>query len=313
MRPIRFTRLIVTAATAVTAAVTGCSGPAPSHPASIKAAPQAPTTYYLALGDSLAQGVQPNAAGTSVVTGDGYPDQVYAALHRNHPTLKLVKLGCPGETTVTMINGGICPYSGGSQLKAAAAFLQEHRGQEHRAQGHRGRVLLVTIDIGANDPEACGGQPSLNQLAVCAVKGIPSAVTHLGTIVSRLKAAAGPGVRIVGMNYYLPALAEWRHGLSGHAVAWTAEKLAATFNALLDRVYAKAGVRVADVFGAFQTSDFGSHGASLPRNVTLLCQWTWECAAPPRGPNQHANQAGYQVIAREFLQAADLGSGSAPG
>jgi len=302
MRHIRIPRLtILTAAAAAaavtaTAALTACSGLAPSRPAAANIAAKAPPTYYLALGDSLAQGVQPDAAGTSVETPDGYPDQVYAALRRSHPTLELVKLGCPGETTVTMINGGICHYRGGSQLKAAVAFLQQHRG----------KVLLVTLDIGANDPEACSGQPSFSQLAVCAVKGVPSAVTHLGTIVDRLKAAAAPGVRIVGMNYYLPALAEWRSGLTGHAVAWTAEKLAATFNALIDRVYTKAGVKVADVFGAFQTSDFGSHGAALPRNVTLLCQWTWECAAAPRGPNQHANQAGYRVIAAEFLRAADL-------
>jgi len=287
---------IAAIAVAAVATLTACSGPLPSHPAAANIAAKAPPAYYLSLGDSLAQGVQPDAVGTSVATADGYPDQVYAALRRSHPTLELVKLGCPGETTVSMINGGICHYNRGSQLKAAAAVLHQHRG----------RVLLVTLDIGANDPEACTGQPSFSQLAVCAVKGIPSAVTHLGTIVDRLKAAAGPGVRIVGMNYYLPALAEWRHGLTGHAVAWTAEKLAATFNALLERVYTKAGIKVSDVFGAFQTSDFGSHGAALPRNVTLLCQWTWECAAAPRGPNQHANQAGYHVIAREFLQAAGL-------
>jgi len=41
----------------------------------------------------------------------------------------------------------------------------------------------------------------------------------------------------------------------------------------------------------------------LPRNVAAICQWTWQCAAPPRGPNQHANQAGYAVIARAFLLA----------
>ena len=104
----------------------------------------------------------------------------------------------------------------------------------------------------------------------------------------------------------LITVSEWRTGLSGRTVAWTAEKLAATFNALLGRVYKKAGMRVADVFAAFQTSDFDDHGKTLPRNVTLLCRWTWECAAPPRGPNQHANQAGYQVIARQFLQAAGL-------
>ena len=296
MRPIRIPRLTLLITTAAIAALTACSGPAPSPPAAAAIAAEPPPTYYLALGDSLAQGVQPNAAGTSVETPAGYPDQVYATLHRNHPTLKLVKLGCPGETTVSMINGGICHYRSGSQLRAAGAFLRQHRGQ----------VLLVTVDIGANDPEACSGQPSFSQLAACAVKGVPSAVTHLRTIATRLKAAAGPNVRIVGMNYYLPALAEWRSGLTGRAVAWTAEKLAATFNALLGRVYAKAGIKVANIFGAFQTTDFADHGTNLPRNVTLLCRWTWECAAAPRGPNQHANQAGYQVIARQFLKAADL-------
>ena len=75
---------------------------------------------------------------------------------------------------------------------------------------------------------------------------------------------------------------------------------------MLDRVYTSSGARVADVFGAFDTADFTEQGGTGPRNVALLCQWTWACAAPPRGPNQHANQAGYQVIARAFLQASGL-------
>ena len=280
-------------------AVTACSGsPAPvaAHARAVE------ETYYLALGDSLSQGVQPDAAGVSEPTRDGYPDQVYAALRRNHPELQLVKLGCPGETTATMIHGGICRYHAGSQLAAAVAFLHAHGG----------RVLLVTIDIGANDPEHCGDQPGLKQLASCFGTGVPAAVTNLTAIMTSLKAAAGPGVRLAGMNYYLPALAEWRNGRSGQAVAWLAEKLAAIYNDSLDRVYAKSGARVANVFGAFDSANFADKGATpgsgdVPRNVALLCQWTWECAAPPRGPNQHANQAGYQVIARTFLQAADLG------
>ncbi len=298
MRLIGIRRLRLRLAIAAAAALTACSGSVIPHDTPAKA-PE--PTYYLALGDSLSQGVQPDAAGASVETPGGYPDQVYAALRPSHPTLKLVKLGCPGETTSTMINGGICHYQGGSQLTAAVAFLHAHRG----------RVLLVTIDIGANDPEQCGAQPSLRQLASCAVTGIPAAVTHLTTIMARLKAAAGPGVRIVGMNYYLPALAEWRDGLPGHLVAWAAERLAATYNDMLDRVYTNAGARVANVFGAFDTANFATGGAGaaeggIPRNVALLCRWTWACAAPPRGPNQHANQAGYQVIARAFLQASGL-------
>ena len=195
-------------------------------------------------------------------TRDGYPDQVYAALRPSRPTLKLVKLGCPGETTSTMINGGICHYQGGSQLNAAVAFLRAHHG----------RVLLVTIDIGANDPEHCAGQPSLTQLASCGVTGIPAAVTHLTTIMARLKAAAGPGVRIVGMNYYLPALAEWRDGLPGHLVAWAAERLAATYNDMLDRVYTKSGARVADVFGAFDTADFADRGSGAAGGPPAQCR-----------------------------------------
>src|SRR5262249_20205222 len=150
------------AAVAAAAALTACSGPVSPHPAQVAAAEPA---YYLALGDSLAQGVQPNAAGVSVRPADGYPDQLYATLHRTRPGLQLVKLGCPGETTTTMISGGLCHYQGGSQLAAAVAFLKAHRG----------RMLLVTLDIGANDPEQCGGRPGLSQLARCAVRDIPSA------------------------------------------------------------------------------------------------------------------------------------------
>ena len=124
-----------------------------------------------------------------------------------------------------MIDGGLCRYRGGSQLAAATSFLQAHRG----------RVLLVTLDIGANDPEQCGLRPGLSQLARCAVKDIPSAVTRLATIMDRLKAAAGLGgphrrddllpARTRGMAQR-PA---WARG------AWAAEQLAATSNHLLTR------------------------------------------------------------------------------
>jgi lysophospholipase L1-like esterase len=292
MGPVR--TAFAAAAVVVAATVTACSGPATS-------VRPAPATYYLALGDSLSQGVQPDAAGTSVETGQGYPDQLYAVLHRGRPALRLVKLGCPGETTATMIHGGICRYAGGAQLAAAVAFLQAHRGH----------VYLVTIDIGANDTEDCGSQLALHALFSCAGTSLPDAITNLDTILARLRAAAGSAVRIVGMSYYLPALAEWRHGLAGHAVAWVSERLAAGYNNLLARAYARSDVRVANVFGAFATSDFGHRVAvpgvgTVPRNVALICRWTWECAGPPRGPNQHANQAGYGVIAREFLSAAGL-------
>jgi lysophospholipase L1-like esterase len=290
MGPVRIALAVAVAA----AAVTACSGPATSGRSDV------PASYYLALGDSLSQGVQPDAAGTSVETGQGYANQLYAMLHRGQPALQLVKLGCPGETTDTMIHGGICHYRGGSQLAAAVAFLTAHRGH----------VFLVTIDIGANDPEDCGWS-SLHAIASCVGTDIPEAASNLDTILSRLRAAAGPDVRIVGMSYYLPALAQWRNGVPGQVIARGSEWLASVYNDMLDRAYAKSDVRVANVFGAFETSDFGNPAVvagigTVPRNVARICQWTWECASPPRGPNQHANQAGYGVIARTFLSASGL-------
>jgi lysophospholipase L1-like esterase len=290
-------------AVAAAAAVTACSGPATSGPATL-AGPHVnagPVSYYLALGDSLSQGVQPDAAGASVETQQGYPDQLYAALRRSHPALQLVKLGCPGETTSTMINGGICRYPGGSQLAGAVAFLRAHRGH----------MFLITIDIGANDPESCGSWAGLRKIASCLGTYAPEAVSNLAAIMARLRDGAGPSVRIVGMSYYLPVVAEWRGGLPGQEIARLSARLAADYNELLERVYAESGARVADVFGAFDTADFGDQVTvpgigTVPRNVALVCQWTWQCAAPPRGPNQHANEAGYGVIARTFLHAAGL-------
>jgi lysophospholipase L1-like esterase len=278
----------VVAAAAAILAFSGC------------AARAVPATWYLALGDSLSVGVQPDAAGASVQTGQGYADQLHAALLPAHPGLRLVKLGCPGETTRTMIAGGICRYPSGSQLAAAVAFLRAHRG----------RMSLVTIDISANDPEDCGSQAPLSKLVSCFATSVPDALANLATIMTRLRAAA-PGVRVVGMTYYLPALAAWLNGTSGQVIARLSEKLAAGYNELLAHAYTGSGARVADVFGAFDTSNFGDQVTvpqigTVPRNVALICQSTWACAVPPRGPNQHANRAGYQVIAQTFQRAAGL-------
>jgi lysophospholipase L1-like esterase len=278
----------------MTVAAAGCSGPGHSQAARHN---HPPPSYYLALGDSLAQGVQPNASGVSVETGQGYANQLYAVLHRQQPGLRLVKLGCSGETTATMIHGGICSYPGGSQLADAVTFLRAHRSQ----------VSLVTLDVGANDPQDCLVASSLGQLASCAVGFLPRAISDLKTIVARLR-QADAHVRMIAMNYYLPALAEWRKGLMGQMLARGVELAANGYNTLLTNVYRSYGVRVANVSGAFGTSDFSPDVnvpglGSVPRNVATICHWTWECSSSPRGPNEHPNQAGYQAIARAFLAA----------
>ena len=296
MRPATPAFVAAAAACLAGAIVTGCSGPATGVPARARHhAP--PASYYLALGDSLSQGVQPNATGTSVKTPDGYASQLYAVLRRRVPGLRLIDLGCPGETTATMIHGGTCSYGGRSQLAAAVSFLRVHRSH----------VSLITLDIGANDPNPCVMHPSLLKVMPCLGKAAMGTSANLTTIMTALRPAAGH-TRIIGMNYYLPELAEWRNGFAGEALARVAELAAVGYNDLLTRIYQRSGARIADVFGAFHTTDFANDVTvpgygRLPRNVAAICQWTWQCAAPPRGPNQHANQAGYAVIARAFLLA----------
>ena len=263
--------------------------------------------YYLSLGDSLSVGDQPNAQGATLPTDQGYADQLYAMLRRDDRDLRLVKLGCPGETTATLNGGGICGYAGdqrysltadtGTQLAAALKFLREHPGQ----------VPLITIDIGANDLNNCIALGSISVIAAC-VPPVFAAIGHnLAETLAALR-AADPRATIAGMTYYVPELASWLTGATGRAFAEGSLPLATALNSTLTADYAQAGAVVADVFTAFHSSDLTDQvylpGVGMaPEDVALICAWTWECAAPPVGPNEHANAAGYAVIARTFLVA----------
>lgn len=290
-------RIATTIAVVTAVAAAAMAGAAPALAA--QKATTTPHTYYLSLGDSLAQGVQPNKSGASVETNEGYPNQLYTALHSSNPTLKLVKLGCPGETTGTMINGGICTYSDGSQLKQAAAFLSSHEGQ----------VQLVTIDIGANDILPCVAMPTLKKIAECLSKVFPVLEANLETIMATLTEASASNLPpTIGMNYYDPSLANWLKGThAGRELAKASVPLAQGFASLLSGVYTHFGAKVADVLTAFQTAapftqkvTLGGFG-KIPLNVAMICTYTWECTAPPVGPNIHANVLGYGVIANTFL------------
>jgi lysophospholipase L1-like esterase len=285
------TLAVLVTAVAMTALACAASSSAARHPS-------ARTSYYLALGDSLSVGVQPDAAGKSLPTGQGYASQLYAVLHAGDPGLRLVKLGCSGETTHTMIDGGICTYPARSQLAEAVSFLRAHRG----------RISLITIDIGANDPDSCITRASLGAAVSCVTRSFPQTVANLTKIMSSIRPAAGGKVRIIGMNYYVPALSQWRDGPSGQQLARLSERLVVAYNSLLTAVYQRFGARVANVFGAFHSGDFTDRArvpgiGTVPRNVAAICLWTWECAAAPRGPNEHARPVGYGVIALAFLLA----------
>jgi len=235
--------------------------------------------YYLSVGDSLAQGYQP-IGGSPVGDGynQGYPDQLLKLVRGPSEHLRLVKLGCGGETTTTMLLGGspFCGYAG-SQLAAATAFLRAHRGE----------VALVTIDIGGNDvlnPQ--GG-------------GVAAIQANLPVILAELREAAGPGVPIVGMTYYSPTLPSlWFETHDLQAVDARVARLVA-FNDLLEAIYAAVSDPVADVEGAFASTDTRLVDG-VPLDIVRVCAWTWLCTSPPLGPSVDPNSAGYAAIAQAF-------------
>jgi lysophospholipase L1-like esterase len=257
--------------------------------------------YYLSLGDSLARGIQPGPTGRNGPTAHGYPDQLTGMLRTGIADLRLVKLGCSGETTYTMIHGGLCRYAAGSQLAQAVRFLRQHRGS----------VALVTIDIGANDPNSCVLGHPISSIFGCLDTRIKQTERNALAILRKLRAAAGPKVLMVGMTYYVPELGLWNTGQTGKAIAILTEGFAAGVNQLLVMRYHRYGDRVANVFGAFKSKMFGRRdraanqntNSRIPPNVVAICSLTWMCAPKPNGPNEHPNTAGYHVIALAFWQA----------
>jgi lysophospholipase L1-like esterase len=258
--------------------------------------------YYVALGDSLSQGVQPDLNGKSLETDQGYPDQLYALEKRRIPTLQLVKLGCPGDTTTSMLTGKgnaknaasfHCARAGGSQLAAAEKFLKAHGRQ----------VSLITVDIGANDVDGCTN-PGVN-LGACLTAGEATIKGNTPKILQALKRAAAKSTKLAAMNLYDPILSDFFSAVPATSALWSASiPLAKLINGLIETADAAAGFKTADVAGAFATYDSTStvafRGQQLPLDVARVCSWTWACTSPPSGPNIHANTNGYAVIAGAF-------------
>ncbi|MGF1429316.1 SGNH/GDSL hydrolase family protein [Kitasatospora sp. LaBMicrA B282] len=263
-------------------------------PASAAAPSGHPSTRdYLALGDSLAAGYQ-TLPGGGFEVGHGYAQDLAHTLggraqRSGHP-FSFTDLGCPGETTGSMINGG-CPFPhpyAGAQLDAAVAYLKAHRGDD----------VLVTLDIGANDVDGCATAQSVD--FGCALQGVAAVGKDTGTILSKLKAAAGPHTRFLAMNLYDPVLADWLTGSQGRLLAGLSVPLADMLNATIGLTDARYGVPTVDVAGAFDTNSLlplvPLDGQQVPLDVARIMTWT----NMARG-DIHANDTGYQVIADTFL------------
>ncbi len=263
--------------------------------------------YYVSLGTSLSVGVQPNSNGVTLPTNDGYADVLFDSIRPAFEAagaqpreLRLIKLGCPGETLDKMINGGSCLYIAGSQLEAAVDFLTDNTA----------RVHLVTIDMGANDFRDADcivdtvDPTCLNDVSV-------QIATDLATVLAALNGAAGPNTSIIGMNYYNPYLSSWLDDLAGQTLAMESALAVGSLMDMLGLTYETAGIVVADVAVAFQSDEFAvlvpsslpAPNDMLPLSVANICNFTYMCDADPVGPDIHATDAGYSLIA-DTIEAA---------
>jgi lysophospholipase L1-like esterase len=254
------------------------------------------TRYYLALGDSLAQGYQPIDTYPPYYYADGYGPQVYAALSADNPKLTLDNISCGGEGTLSMVDGSQPPsvasscgspdfyrrwYPHKTQLAEAVNFLAAHKD----------KAELVTIDIGGNDLAFCLFVAA--DLGACLNNVFATVASNLDTILADLHAAS-PDATIVGMTYYNPVACAYFFGQPEQAALVSG--LVQNLNSVLVSVYAAHGVRVADVAGAF------SVGAGLEAEAAAALNWTWFCSADHPG-DVHPNDAGYKLIAQAFLDA----------
>jgi lysophospholipase L1-like esterase len=243
--------------------------------------------YYMALGDSLSFGYQPNLDFTS-----GFADDIFNDVRQANVT-GLVNYACLGETTSTMIHGG-CPgriaHHGsylGPQLQAAVDFLKD----DH----NRGRVSPITLEIGSNDVI-----PDWNQTTCSAGPTVAADLARMDSnltqvILPELLNALGAGTNANNgdlhmLNYYNPYAKECQgsapfvHLLNNH----------------LQADAARFGVSVVDVYSAFGGDD---------GTASHICDYTWICDSSFH--DIHPTSQGYQVIAKAVELTLGL-PGTAP-
>jgi lysophospholipase L1-like esterase len=259
----------------------------------------------LALGGSASVGFQPTLAHPrGQPTSSGYAEDLVPLERQRWPGLDVVHLGCPGATTMTVLQGGgKCSYPEGSQLQAAEAFLRTHP-----------TTALVTLDLGFNDLLSCMRHEVVD--TPCVNDALVTVHDQLLQIVAAIKAAAPPGALIVGIGHYDPYLGDYFRGPVGQTFAAESLGVMQRLDTTLRADYTAAGVPMADVASAFDLADHDQVKwtglPTVPTDVARTCELTFMCNGPPLGHNVHPDDAGYRAIA-SAIAAAVAGSSDKAG
>lgn len=257
--------------------------------------------HLVALGDSLAVGVQPGLDGEGRVTSQGYPRQLAALLRDRGRDVELHELGCGGATAESLIEGGLecapdagVPYAGEdpgtSQLTHAVGLLSRLHGQQ----------VVVTLDIGGNDVGACLQGGTLRE--PCLAATAERVGLRIGQALRSVRAAA-PDAPVLVLDVYDPALGLWpRHPEARPALrrihALLTERVA---GAIADAV-ADGGATLVPL-GALlrQDTPLDDLSAPQPPAVAAVCEHTWMCVSPPLSRDIHLRRSGHRLAAEAIL------------
>jgi lysophospholipase L1-like esterase len=281
----------------------GTTSAARSTTSAAPATPTSPTPggkqYYVSIGDSYAAGYQPTGTATGATTRNGFAYQLGADAKARGYDLSLVNFGCSGATTASLLHApgcagsdlgpGAASYSPKTQAAAAEQFLRAHRSQ----------VGLVTVSIGGNDITTCGF--SASPLS-CLTPALDQAKANLAALLTGLRAAAGPGVRIVGTTYpdVLLAGALSPDSAVKSLATLSVDAFRTLINPTLKAAYDAVGATFVDVTAA--TGAYGSLTATttlapygaIPVPVAKVCQLTYIC----QYNDIHPRTNGYALIAQ---------------
>jgi lysophospholipase L1-like esterase len=256
---------------------------------------------YVSLGDSYAEGYQPNpAGGLGGSTKDGYAYVLPKFARKRGYDLKLVNFACGGETTTSMLERTTpCPapampiggpdYAGQTQAAAAERFIKKHRKQ----------VGLITVSIGGNDVTSCVNN---SDPFGCVGNASQTVKANIKTLVDGLRAAAGPKVRIIGLTYPDVVLGLWVSGDSNDQTLAAASVVAFRdiFNPTLKEAYESVAGTFVDITAATdayvpldQTTTLAPYGV-IPIAVAKICQIGYFCQIR----DIHLNASGYGEMAQ---------------
>ena len=249
---------------AALAALAMTAGTATGASASSSPRPTPPTSYYLALGDSIAYGFQTSKAIAGLPPGafnTGYTDLFAARLRQLRPRIVTINYSCPGESTTSFRLSCIWKASGhalhndytGSQLDAALALLAAHRG----------KVSPVTLSLNGNDINEFLQSCPPGDLA-CIESGAPAAIAayqvRLTSILRHLRAAA-PDAKIIVVGAYDPNLGAFAF----------ADPLFTQLNQAQQAAAATVRARFADPMPVFNPQGATALETAAICTLTLLC------------------------------------------